>query len=488
MSGYNGGKALGKRYTMFANGFLKRFISLYKKQWRTPYALFGLLTLLLATLLTIIYYLNYPYVEINADTPTYLGAVQQLQTTGNPVNTVRLPAYPLLIVIVYALAGQGNNMALSIVQGVLFVFSAVEFYLLAALLFRRSWLAFLLSLLVSTNIILLSYSKPIMSEGLALWLLTTLVLLTILFLRTRQSRLFWAILVFQVLLCFTRPEWTFLPLLLYGYLFFVATRRIARRHLLARVLVSAGLVYLLLGSYVAVNAFAHGLVGLTYIENMNMLGKVLQYRMQMEAPPEYREIGQRLDLYVHKGQLSPYVIMGSEPELARDNAKLAGQYARSIVMSHPFEFLSKSVPYFFFSLTTYHTTDHASIPPGPLDAPLSWLFTVHRVLYACNAIFPYCALLWFALLIWKRTRDSLLVRGMALVAALAFCATVLTTLGGYFDHDYMRVHIVFDPLILLTAWGVLGMGMVVVWRKLSLIWTNKNGRYSGKASENGEMA
>src|SRR5450759_232820 len=104
------------------------------KDWQTDkYFLFGTLLLLLTVILTVAYYVNYPRVELNADTPAYLRFVNRIYMHTQPyflVDIWRLPGYPLLITFVYALYGQGNLMAVSIVQGILFVLATMEIYVL----------------------------------------------------------------------------------------------------------------------------------------------------------------------------------------------------------------------------------------------------------------------------------------------------------------------------------------------------------------------
>src|SRR5712692_3166378 len=105
------------------------------KDWHTnKYFSFAMLLFLLTIISTVAYYLNYPRPELTADTPGYLNIVQHIQ--GHPYQLVdvgRLPGYPLLIVLIYALAGQGNLMAVSIAQAALFVLATLEIYLLSIL-------------------------------------------------------------------------------------------------------------------------------------------------------------------------------------------------------------------------------------------------------------------------------------------------------------------------------------------------------------------
>jgi hypothetical protein len=47
---------------------------------------------------------------------------------------------------------------------------------------------------------------------------------------------------------------------------------------------------------------------------------------------------------------------------------------------------------------------------------------------------------------------------MGAVVLLAFYGLVITVLGGYRLDDYMRVHIVFDPLLIFVVWGSIFLG------------------------------
>ncbi|MDQ6644020.1 MAG: hypothetical protein M3Y76_06190, partial [Chloroflexota bacterium] len=409
------------------------------KDWQThKYFFFGTLLLLLTVILTVAYYINYPRVELIADTPAYLGGADRIYT--HPyflVDVWRLPGYPLLIAFVYALYGRGNLMAVSIAQGILFVLATMEVYVLAILVLKRTWMAFLIGLLVGTNIILLSYIKPIMSEGLALWLLTTLALAVVCFLRTLRMPVMWIVVVCMVLLLFTRPEWTYLPLPLFAYLLLVAVQKGVVRRFLLHALLALVFTYALLGSYIGINTQVNHYPGLTAIENFNLLGKVLQYNMQDEAPAQDAQISHELDILVVREGRDPYPILHYMPSLSKNNDLPAGDFARTILLNHPLEFLLKSIPLFFASLTAYYDSSRVTIP-GPFDGFLNWLKSLHRVLYGWNVFFPLCALIWLLLLCWRKLRSQQLALEMGAIVLLACYALVITVLGGYRLDDYMR--------------------------------------------------
>ncbi|GAC1384678.1 MAG: hypothetical protein NVSMB33_13220 [Ktedonobacteraceae bacterium] len=423
-------------------------------------SLFMLLALC-TTLVVVCFYLNHPKAEPLADTWSYLYVVDRIQTQAQLVNFWRLPGYPLFIVLIYIVMGQGNLAAVSAVQAVLYVFATLEFYLLTMMVLRRAWMAFLLALLVGANISLLSYVKPIMSEALALWLLASLTLAVIFFVSTLRVSSLWLVTTCMLLLFLTRPEWIYLPVLLFAYLLLVAQWRGVARRLLLHAVISVVLLYAVLGGYIAINAAENHFAGVTWIENINALGKVLQYKMQDEAPPEYASVSRTLDKYVAKGMRDPYPILAHEPSLARDDASLAGAFARSTIEHHPVEFLLKSVPIFFSSLTVYYLESFVA-PAGPFAPFLIWLQSEFSALYKWSIFFPLCVGIWLLLLCWRRTRQLVMVQMMGAIVLLSLYGAIITTLGAYRGYDYMRIRTLFEPLIILVIWGTFLAGTLLI--------------------------
>lgn len=419
----------------------------------------GILLVAMTASMLLLFYLNAPFVERNADTPGYLDALYQLQATGNPVNAFRLPIYPLFLLLVYLIAGQGNLMAVSILQGFLFLCATGEIYLLALLITRKKWLAFFIGLLVGTSFTLISYIKPIMTEGLSLWLLTTIMLCTVTFLQTFRPRFFWIGSVCLLCLLFTRPEWIFLPCLLSFFIITESRKQPGARMIFWRTLCVTAILYVFIGGYIIANTLINHVASLSTVSNMNLIGKVLQYHMQNETPynPTLSHI---YDSFVRHGNSSPYEIFAQVPALRAQGGQASVDWARAIILHHPVEFLSKSVPFFFTSLYHYYPVSTLEHPgPGPYDMLVSFILKINQSLYITNIALPFCALFWLILCCYRKTRRVFYVRAMGLLAAALVYAVLVTTLGGYFEDDYMRVHIVFDPLITLMVWGSAGSGI-----------------------------
>jgi hypothetical protein len=263
---------------------------------------------------TLIFYLNTPFAETTADTPSYLNALHQLQTVGNPVDAFRLPTYSLFLLVVFAVAGQGNLMAVSIAQSLLFICATEEIYLLTKLITQRKWLSFFAGLLVGTNVILISYSKPIMTEGLSLWLLTTIMLCVVAFLKTFRYRFFWISSACLVFLLFTRPEWIVLPCLLFLYIVIRARKKLSRRAIVLRAASALLIIYLSIGGYIIANALINNVGSLSTVTNMNLIGKIIQYHMQGETPYN-PSLSHSYDQFIRQGVTSPYQIIGKAPFL-----------------------------------------------------------------------------------------------------------------------------------------------------------------------------
>lgn len=425
----------------------------------------GAMLIVLTLIPVSIYYFNYPQVETNPDTSAYMHVVDRIHFFPLLlVDTWRLPGYPLLIVLVEAVTGANNLAAVSIVQAALFVLATVEIYSIAILIQRRAWLAFLIGLLVGTNLIILSYVKPIMSESLALWLLTNVALCVVYFIRTRSQRAFALITVGLLPLILTRPEWVYLPIPLFAYLWLVSRQQGNLRHIVRPTIFSLAWIYAIVGLYIGLNAGINHYAGLSAIENYNWMGKVLQYNMQDEVSPQDAALSQQIDYYITPGDRDPYHLLPHIPELSQNNATPAGQFARGIVLHHPIEFMLKSIPATLDSLTAYYEPGIAPAH-GPLNPALAQLKAVDHFIYTWNILFPGCALLWIILLCWRKTRKDPLVLTMGGIILLVLYGLLITTLGGYRLDDYMRVHTVFNPLLILVVWGSLLIGVHILIQK-----------------------
>jgi len=449
----------------------------------------GVALALLTVTVVALYYAQTPAVIRDPDTPAYLAAAHRILARGQLVDTARLPGYPLFIVAVGAIAGQGNLAALGVAQGALFVVATLEVYAILALALRRAWLAAAVAALLGTNLRVLSYVKPILSEGLTLFLTATLALAITLYLRRSSSRRLWLVVGCMLALFMTRPEWVYLPIPLLLFLALVAWGRETRRRIAWHAVGGAVALYVVLGVYVVGNSLVNGYPGVTYIQSVNLLGKVMQYQMQNEAPPQYAPVTQVLNDFAARRDADPWQAANAYPSLQQRNFALADRYAKAIILRHPVEFMAKSWPVAVHSLRTAYPFAPFT-PTGALARLLYWLDQFSGATLRQMVWFLALGPLWWALLIarrwpWARRRLALAWERMGLapfqltlpratiemMAGLALMAAydlVVTTLGGYVYYD--RLHAPFDPLLIAVVWGSAALALVALMRLAHWGW------------------
>ena len=418
------------------------------------YLLFPIFIVAVGSTTAMLSYQQSPGVTFNPDSQTYLDVVAIMMahpfSLSSLVNPVRLPGYPLFLSLL------GSNLLIAtIVQLCFFVAASMLTYWITLLTFDVPWIALCCGLLVASNSTLVAYFKQIMSEALACTLLTLLTLLCILYLR--YTRLPWLLGAGGLLLVliFTRPEWAALPLLLFPLLLLRVKRQkpgLLLRHILAVILLT-GCIYGCVGLYIQRNGEQNGYHGLSAIENMNLLGKVLQYHMEDEAPASQQAHTAQLTLCIaQKESRDPWQLMPCTRDLANTWASPAGAYAGSIVVSHPLEYLGKSFPLFFTYLIAYF--DLSPIQHTP--SPLSVLAFLHRFLYQGNIFFPFLVA-WPLLFLFQIRRKEVpsLVWIMVLLWGVASYGSLLVAFFSYSDPDSMRFHTVFSPIMTVMIWGSL---------------------------------
>jgi hypothetical protein len=423
------------------------------RDWRGPrYLAWGAAVLALTSLVTIGYYANAAHPGIDPDTAAYLGQASAILDSGHFVDPTRLPGYPTFIALLFLATGRGNLDAVSIAQGILYVLAALEFYAALCLMLRRAWVSALIVAPIAANTHLLSYVRPILSEGLALFLLASLALALVVFLRWPGARTFWGVTVALLALFLTRPEWMYLPLPLFLCLLMLAWRRGQLRRLLPTAILALGLLYGTLGGYVILNRVQNSCTCVTYISNVNLLGKVMQYRMEREAPPQYATMTHLVSVHVERGDADPWnVIREDYPPLHRDYFALAGEYSAAIIREHPVEFVAKSGPVAAAALTTVNPFIPIA-PHGPFATPLLAInAAITTLMRKLLPFFPLLGAGWLLWMLWWRRKPSVLAEAMGLFALLGGYGLLLTIFGGYVY--YARLRAPYTPLLLIVVWG-----------------------------------
>ena len=430
----------------------------------------GVFVAAIAALLTILFHLNRPQPFIPYhDTYEYVNRANSILSGGPMVDPIRLPGYPLLLALVFAFVGRSDFAAAETLQNVLFVATAVAVYALAWRIWRDVRLAALVGALFGANLYLYSYFRAILSDGLGALLIAGLALAVVYFLERPGVARFWPV----AALCFgaiiTRGEWVIAPLVLFPYLLLVAYRRGVARRLLAPMGGALLVIYGAVVSYMALNARVNGYFGLTDATNINLYGKVMQYRMQSQAPSSFARIAAATEQFTRHGLIDPWSIYWRDHSLAGRHFAHIGAYAQAIILHHPGEYVARSLPLSYISLYDAYVFGGFS-HSGPLAGLIGTIQSGSMVVYPLFMLFPLCAALWLALARRGARRRVGVCAGIraevyGALSLMSLYALAVTTMTSY--SEYGRLHLAFDPLMLIVVIGSLA-ALVDGWRRRSI--------------------
>lgn len=414
---------------------------------------YGVGVTLLACAVVVMSFINRPtpYLPYH-DSREYIVSAHRIMAGGTWADPQRLPGYPLFLAIVFSLAGGTNLVAAEGVQLALFVLTTFEVYVLAYRVWRRTGIAALIAALTGSNVYFLEFVKPILSDGLALWLVTSLALAVVFFIERPRAWRFWLVATLTLVLIMTRAEWYLAPLPLFGYLLFAAYQRRRALRLLPHMLAALALLYAVIIGYIALNAHVNSVAQLTADENVNLYGKVTQYNMQSEAPPQFAGITHVTEHFVTgKHERDPWVIYWADPWIGRNHFAEMGAYARAIIKHHPIEYLRDSAPVAVTSLFDHYEFGRINVQRRAAK-PLRVLLAASMIAYGLFLLFPVCAAWWLLnLLFMRRKRCRRRTELVGAVLLLALYDLTVTTLGSY--DEYARLHVGFDPLMLIVVVG-----------------------------------
>lgn len=411
-------------------------------------ALWGALLVALTITATILYFRATPAVITDPDTPTYLNMARRIARGLPPFDVARQPGYPALIDVVFLVAGRGNLAALGATQGALFVLSAIETYAIGLLIFRRAWMAFIPAALLGVNLHVLSFVKVLLAESLTLPLVTALALALTFYLRRPSPRRLWLTTAALIATILSRSEWVYFALALAPALAFLGWRKGTLpdiwRHLVGMLAACGGVTL----AYALGNAVFNGFFGVTDVPAINLLGKVMQYRLVGDAPPRYAAVDHIVAGYLARGDSNPLTPIRHYAPLASDHYRLAGSYAQAMVARHPLQFGWQVWLTMLHSLST--SLPFLPLPSSPWNGVLRPLDALSHWTLSHMAVFVALAALWWAALLWRRATPAV-VEQMSALSLIVMYDLVVTSAGSYWY--YPRMHTPFDPLLFLVVVG-----------------------------------
>ena len=440
---------------------------------------------------------QHPLVAPYSDTRGYLLSAQQIATSLGFVQTFRAPGFPSFLAAVFALTGgidyeraatctaivsptycQQALRPVVAAQAALALLVTLGMYVLIYRITRRRVTACVVAALLAFNLFVLSWERAILSEFLSYASLVAVFLCFERFVRGPRPRTAVVLGLVFFAAIMVRPFNIYLPPLLLGLcaLRLLWTRR-WRQQWRPLLLTGAVVASMLLG-YMSVNAVANDFFGLTWEQNVTLLGKLMEYKMVgLATDPQYQPIQADAVTFVNSGGIDPTLFGHLHPAYSANGYQAAGAFARSVILRHPLTYLIHTVSdvrrTWQISPTFYaptNTTDRAIattlVATRPAittrrDGP-AWLtmglYNLSRAEEKSFLLLPWLLALIVGWL-WRRPRDSEAFLLIALLLAVV-SGIALASAGNY--AEYYRVRSPID-------WAMIAVTLVVGLEALSFM-------------------
>ena len=375
----------------------------------------------------------HPPVVISPDGKEYLAVARKIIETGQIADPRRTPGYPLFLAFIITVFPGQSLYAVVAIQLLLCALAPFEVYPLVFRMTRRPWLAGIVGAMVGLNVYMLDWAYSIRDEAFSYWLVVTLFLAVERLTRRPTPGAITAFTALSALLMVTRPFYLYLPVTLgLALLARGIALRWTRRQALAMGLALV-MIYGVVGGYALLNNAVNGYPGVSYVLDVNLFGKALEYKMTHEQVPArlQRMQGQAQEFVAHGGH-SPWTFAVTYG-YTTNNYDALGVYARYVILHDPVRYTTE---------TLRDMVRVTTIEPG-LDArgPNTPGFIMARK-FASAELRTYWALplvlLWLA---WRVRRGawrepSLFVAMLLVLVALG--AIAMTATAGYSEFYRLR--------------------------------------------------
>jgi hypothetical protein len=432
-------------------------------------------------------------VAVNADTTTYVHVAHML--TWNPTSWIddfRTPGYPLFLRLIYLgrqvppspyracptlssivhpVCATGFGPVV-IAQVALVVATTFGVYTLAYRLLHQPWIAASAAILTGCNFYLLSWERNVSSETLSAALLIASFLVLERYVRRPSFPAAALLALLWTAAIMVRPFNVALPGVIIVLL--VARAIWIDRTQLRKVLPSSLLVLLVVyscvGAYSLANGRMHGTTRLTLVSDVNLYGKVLEYHLASSpAPARYAAIRTASITYLaqtHGGRISPWIAIAEQHGGMRTG--VYGAYARSVILQHPFAFLTQSIPDLarawlpttypvmpryagaptsspLVGITALYSQYRQVAPSAPFDLWLS-ASTVDEFLFALLPLITAGLLLWL-----RRDPKNTTAFVLLCLAALVLVTIAVAAFGDYSAFPRIRAPSEWAMYLLVTS-------------------------------------
>jgi hypothetical protein len=407
------------------------------------------------------------------DTSNYAAAARGLINQGLYFDPLRTPGYPGFLAIFLISGIPFAFFWVMVAQVLITVLTTLLVYVLTYRISRQQVTATIVTVLVATNPYILQWERMILSEMLSYWAIVTLLVVFEWHLRTRHPLSMPALVFTSILTIMIRPFNVYVPIVLFSILAITDLRIGTWRKYWRGIVAGVVVTYSVLVIYMAGNEVANHFFNLTEVTNVNLFGKVLEYRLyDQTSDPRYTHIKADVDAYVATtARPDPfYFIFILHPEYQRDGISDLGDYSRSILAGHlattikdttPDLLLALSTPGVMYGLSTYLKSNGSQ--PAPRHPPVNrWRSTLQQITSYEFLGYDLLPLITVLVLVWWWREPKQLAKSVLAALALIVAGNILITGGLSYDtSEFSRLRSPNDWAILLLV--VVVGARVFVW-------------------------
>ncbi len=414
---------------------------------------FGLLTIIIfAIAIRVLLYSYAPRYLMLGDSVSYYLTLQKIVKTKTIADQWRTPMYPLLLSVPFVLTRtpipedvyftySPHMQSVRIAQSLSGVLTSVILFYICIELGIPIVFSVFLSLLGTTDVMLLYMEHALLTESFTLFVLSLGVLLELKLFRRFDIAKYAVMAICFLLSMMLRPGFIVLPAVLYMLLFL--------RHRTAKVFLSVLVAFSIyigcIQGFIALNSTVEGYHGISRISDINMWGKLLHAGVTPKLLPD-TEVGDMAAQALKVNAKDPFEIFRENPVLyAAGYPGKFHEFVLAVAKQMPAEYVMdslRSLP----DIMRGHTTVIASHPTLQHSIFLfleRFYNTINYILYIPLIAFPI--VLYMALV--KKHRD---MYPLLLIMVIGMYSIVVTASLTY--DDFSRHMSVVRPFLFISAW------------------------------------
>ncbi len=286
-----------------------------------------------------------------SDSWTYLNAAKALEKSFY-LDVYRPPVY-IVPVLVSGIIFSWEKFYIGVIifQSLLSMLSTILIYKISLLIMAGRLTGFFTALVVNLSIAAYGWDFMVMTESLSIFFVTLITYLILAYFKEEKKILLYYLLGAVILAIFTKPFFIFLPpviLAIFVLNYLLGHSRKLRVNL-KTIAVGCIIIYTLVFGYSVLNFKVNGFLGMTSVSNVNIFGKILQYKMEylgnnqdLKSDISCAYTTTTKDNLVGGTFLEPWGFL-SQYGWGKDNYGSLGKFSKSIILEHPFTYIKESI-------------------------------------------------------------------------------------------------------------------------------------------------